>query len=46
MVNNGKSNMMPQHASRLTPEQIKVLAGYVWSLSRKPAAQTALNTVQ
>jgi cytochrome c oxidase cbb3-type subunit III len=46
MVMNGKQNMMPQHASRLTPEQIKVLAAYVWGLSRKPAAQTALNAVQ
>ncbi len=44
MINNGKVNVMPQHATRLTPEQIRVLAAYVWSLSRKPAAQTALNT--
>jgi cytochrome c oxidase cbb3-type subunit 3 len=33
---------MPQHASRLSPEQIKVLAAYVWSLSHKGDKQTAL----
>lgn len=45
MITNGKVNVMPQHATRLTPEQIRVLAAYVWSLSNKPA-KTALNTVQ
>jgi cytochrome c oxidase cbb3-type subunit 3 len=35
MVNNGKTNVMPAHASRLSPEQIHVLAGYVWKLSRQ-----------
>lgn len=35
MVNNGKTNVMPAQASRLTPEQIHVLAGYVWNLSQK-----------
>lgn len=34
MVNNGKTNVMPAHASRLTPEQIHVLAAYVWNLSK------------
>jgi cytochrome c oxidase cbb3-type subunit 3 len=38
MVNNGKTNVMPAHGSRLTPEQIHVLAAYVWSLSHSPAA--------
>ena len=33
MVNNGKNNMMPEHASRLTPEQVRVLAAYVWRKS-------------
>ena len=42
IVNNGKTNIMPQHASRLSPEQIKVLAAYVWSLSHKGDKQTAL----
>ena len=34
MVNNGKHNVMPAHGERLTPEQIRVLAAYVWGLSR------------
>jgi cytochrome c oxidase cbb3-type subunit 3 len=33
MVTKGKTNVMPAHAERLTPEQIRVLAAYVWSLS-------------
>jgi len=33
MVNNGKTNVMPAHGSRFSPEQIHVLAAYVWSLS-------------
>ena len=33
MINNGKTNVMPAHASRLSPEQIHVLASYIWSLS-------------
>jgi cytochrome c oxidase cbb3-type subunit III len=32
----GKNNAMPAHASRLTPEQIRVLAAYVWRLSNEP----------
>jgi cytochrome c oxidase cbb3-type subunit III len=35
IVNGGKTNVMPEHASRLSPEQTRVLATYVWSLSRK-----------
>jgi cytochrome c oxidase cbb3-type subunit 3 len=34
MVTNGKLNVMPAQKGRLTPEQIHVLAGYVWSLSQ------------
>lgn len=34
MINNGKHNVMPAHGERLTPEQIRVLAAYVWGLSR------------
>ncbi|WP_457393866.1 cytochrome-c oxidase, cbb3-type subunit III [Roseateles sp. P5_E1] len=34
MVNNGKHNVMPAHGERLTPEQIRVLASYVWNLSQ------------
>jgi cytochrome c oxidase cbb3-type subunit III len=33
MINNGKNNAMPAHASRLTAEQVRVLAAYVWRLS-------------
>ncbi|HEY6086365.1 MAG TPA: cytochrome-c oxidase, cbb3-type subunit III [Burkholderiaceae bacterium] len=33
MVNGGKNNVMPAHAQRLSAEQIRVLAAYVWSLS-------------
>jgi cytochrome c oxidase cbb3-type subunit III len=33
MINGGKNNAMPAHANRLTPEQIRVLAAYVWRLS-------------
>jgi cytochrome c oxidase cbb3-type subunit III len=33
MVNGGKNNTMPAHAGRLTPEQVRVLAAYVWHLS-------------
>ena len=34
MINGGKTNMMPAHATRLSPEQIRVLAAYVWNLSQ------------
>lgn len=34
MINNGKNNVMPAQASRLTPEQIHVLGAYVWNLSQ------------
>jgi cytochrome c oxidase cbb3-type subunit 3 len=40
MINNGKTNVMPAHASRLNPEQIHVLGAYVWSLSHKGGATT------
>ena len=42
IINGGKTNVMPQHATRLSPEQTKVLAAYVWSLSNKGDKQTAL----
>ncbi|WP_343640163.1 cytochrome-c oxidase, cbb3-type subunit III [Roseateles sp.] len=35
MVNNGKHSHMPEHGSRLSPEQIRVLAAYVWGLSHE-----------
>jgi cytochrome c oxidase cbb3-type subunit 3 len=34
MVTNGKTNVMPAQATRLSPEQIHVLAAYVWNLSQ------------
>ena len=34
MVARGKTNVMPAQVGRLTPEQIHVLANYVWSLSQ------------
>lgn len=37
MVNNGKTNVMPSFAQRLTPEQIHVLAAWVWNLSQGTA---------
>jgi len=33
IVNNGKHSHMPEHGSRLSPEQIRVLSAYVWGLS-------------
>lgn len=39
MINNGKTNVMPAQAARLTPEQIHVLGAYVWSLSQGGAKQ-------
>jgi cytochrome c oxidase cbb3-type subunit III len=41
MVNNGKNNVMPAHASRLTPEQVRVLAAYVWRFSNGSAKVAA-----
>lgn len=35
MVNNGKVNVMPAQASKLTEAQIHVLTAYVWGLSNK-----------
>ena len=38
MITNGKTNLMPAHEGRFTPEQIHVLAAYVWSLSNSSAS--------
>jgi cytochrome c oxidase cbb3-type subunit III len=38
MVTKGKTNVMPAHGSRFTPEQIRVLAAYVWGLSNPAGA--------
>jgi cytochrome c oxidase cbb3-type subunit III len=42
MVNIGKNNVMPAHASRLTPEQVRVLAAYVWRLSNTSSKVAAM----
>jgi len=34
MVRSGKTNVMPAHAGRLAPEQVHLLAAYVWGLSQ------------
>ncbi len=39
MVTQGKSNVMPAHGTRLSPQQVHVLAAYVWSLSQPGAAR-------
>lgn len=41
MVNNGKTNVMPAQQGRLSPQQIHVLAAYVWSLSQPSTATAA-----
>ncbi|MGM9491273.1 cytochrome-c oxidase, cbb3-type subunit III [Ideonella sp. YS5] len=33
MINTGRTNVMPPQGPRFTPEQVKVLTAYVWSLS-------------
>ncbi len=38
IVNNGKVNVMPAQADKLTEAQINVLAAYVWGMSNKPGA--------
>jgi cytochrome c oxidase cbb3-type subunit 3 len=40
-ITNGKTNVMPAHGTRFTPEQINVLGAYVWSLSNTPRAAAA-----
>ena len=39
MINNGKVNLMPAQADKLTAAQIHVLGSYVWGLSNKGQAQ-------
>ena len=41
MITKGKTSVMPAHGARLTPQQIHVLAAYVWGLSN-PAATAAV----
>lgn len=35
LINEGKINQMPAQTAKLTPEQLKVLAAYVWGLSNR-----------
>jgi len=41
MATKGKTNVMPAHGGRLTPEQIHVLTAYVWGLSNSDPATVA-----
>jgi cytochrome c oxidase cbb3-type subunit 3 len=36
MINSGKTNVMPPQGRLLTPDQVHVLAAYVWNLSQSP----------
>jgi cytochrome c oxidase cbb3-type subunit 3 len=40
-INEGKVNQMPAQGTKFTPEQIHVLAAYVWGLSNNSAANVA-----
>jgi cytochrome c oxidase cbb3-type subunit 3 len=40
MIDNGKTNIMPAQEKRLSPQQIHVVASYVWSLSQ-PGSSTS-----
>jgi cytochrome c oxidase cbb3-type subunit 3 len=42
IVNSGKTNQMPAHGDKLTPSQVRVLAGYVWGLSNGTDASPAM----
>ncbi|UUX95028.1 cytochrome-c oxidase, cbb3-type subunit III [Aquabacterium sp. J223] len=44
-IERGVDNRMPAHADKLTPEQVRVLAAYVWGLSQPlPLPQPQLQT--
>lgn len=36
-IRNGRNGHMPSHEQLLTPEQVRVLAGYVWQMSNRPS---------
>ena len=42
IVTHGKTNVMPPQKGRLTPDQIHVLATYVWAMSNPPTATAAI----
>ena len=39
MVNNGKTNIMPPQGYKFTPDQIRVVAAYVWGLTNNAPAK-------
>lgn len=41
IINNGKVNVMPAQAGKLTEAQITVLAAYVWNMSKKSQNQAS-----
>ena len=41
IIQKGKLNVMPAQDKMLTPEQIHVLSGYVWSLSNRASTLAA-----
>lgn len=41
MINSGKTNVMPPQGRLLTPDQVHVLAAYVWNLSQSPRASAS-----
>lgn len=41
IINNGRTNVMPAQAGRLTAEQIHVVGAYVWSLSNRTATSAS-----
>jgi cytochrome c oxidase cbb3-type subunit 3 len=41
MINQGKQNVMPAQSARLSEDQIRVLASYVWSLSQPTTTASA-----
>jgi cytochrome c oxidase cbb3-type subunit 3 len=41
MITGGKTNVMPPQGRLLTPDQVHVLAAYVWNLSQSPRASAS-----
>jgi cytochrome c oxidase cbb3-type subunit 3 len=41
MITSGKTNVMPPQGRLLTPDQVHVLAAYVWNLSQSPRASAS-----
>ncbi len=45
-INEGKTNQMPAQAAKFSPEQIHVLAAYVWGLSNNASSNLVKETAQ